>query len=276
MKKIKELLDIVLFGIDGFSNIVLTSLVNSNHSVKLVVCHDYDAEAFKQIKTTCESHDIPVMLVKTVNSPEVISRVVEAKPDICVIAHFERIIKKDLLSIPPMGFINIHPSLLPYYRGLAPQHWPIINGETETGITVHYVDEGTDTGDIILQKRIPLGEDMYVAELHSIWKELYATIVIEAIEHILSGQPCLSQPKGEGSFYAKMRSEPYPLEKEWSVRTAYNWVRAMSLPYDGVYYDDLIIYKAHIKTKDEKVDDEEPVLSFEDGALVADWYDEKE
>ena len=206
MKKKKESLNIVLFGIDGYSNIVLTSLVNSRHSVKLVVCHYYDDEAFKQIKATCVSHNIPIMQVKTVNCSEVASKVKEACPDICVIAHFERIIKKDLLEIPPMGFINLHPSLLPYYRGLAPQHWPIINGEKETGITVHYVDEGTDTGDIILQKRISIGEDMYVAELHSIWKELYKTIVIEAIEHILSGQPCLSQPKGEGSFYAKMKS----------------------------------------------------------------------
>lgn len=64
-----------------------------------------------------------------------------------------------------MGFINLHPSLLPEYRGMAPQHWPIINGESKTGVTVHYVDEGTDTGDIILQEEIELLPTDYVYDL---------------------------------------------------------------------------------------------------------------
>ena len=267
-------LNIVLFGIDAFSDVVLKSLIGSPHHVKLVVCHDYDENAFKKIKTTCDNNNIPVIKVSKVNSPEVVSMVADVKPDLCVIAHFERIIRKELLAIPPMGFINLHPSMLPYYRGLAPQHYPIINGEKEVGITVHYVDEGTDTGDIIVQRIFPLGDDVYVAELHALWLQEYETIVIEAIDNILSGKPVISQKDEKGSFYPKMKSEPYVLDKEWSVRTAYNWVRAMSMPYDGVKYDNFIIFKAHIQAKNEIPDDDEPVLEFSDGNLVADWYDE--
>lgn len=269
----KRSLDIVLFGIDNYSNIVLKSLIDAGHQIKLVVCHNYDEESYEQLKKTCANNNISINRYAKINSEEVISAVKVAKPDICVIAHFERIIRKELLSIPPMGFINLHPSLLPNYRGLAPQHWPIINGESKTGITVHYVDEGTDTGDIILQRVFDLPDNLYVAELQNIWKEQYKTIMVEAINNIIDEKPTISQNGKTGSFYEKMKDEPYPLSRDWSVKTAYNWVRAMSLPYNGVICDNLQIFKAHILEEDENIDDE-PVIQFKDGTLVIDWYDE--
>ncbi|MBR6067768.1 MAG: methionyl-tRNA formyltransferase [Bacteroidales bacterium] len=266
-------LNIVFFGIDGFSNVVLNSLVESEHKVLLVITHPYDDKAFKSLSSTCDKNNIPIIKANKINSDEVVSRVRECSSDLCVIAHFERIIRSELLGIPKLGFINLHPSLLPYYRGLAPQHYPIINGEKEVGITVHYVDEGTDTGDIILQKRYPLSEDAYVADLHMLWMREYKTIVIEAIDLIISHASVIKQSKGEGSFYPKMESKPYPLDKSWTVKEAYNWVRAMSMPYDGVQYDDMVVYKAHILEEGEKPDDDEPILNFCDGALVAEWYE---
>ena len=134
-------LNIVFFGIDGFSNVVLNSLVESEHKVLLVITHPYDDKAFKSLSSTCDKNNIPIIKANKINSDEVVSRVRKCSSDLCVIAHFERIIRSELLGIPKLGFINLHPSLLPYYRGLAPQHYPIINGEKEVGITVHYVDE---------------------------------------------------------------------------------------------------------------------------------------
>lgn len=266
-------LRLVLFGIDAFSNIVLNSLIESTHKVEKVITHPYDDKAFNMLKLTCEKSGIPIIQANKINSKEIIDAVKECAPDICVIAHFERMIKAELLKIPRLGFINLHPSLLPYYRGLAPQHYPIINGEKEVGVTVHYVDEGTDTGDIVLQKRYPLSGDAYVAELHSLWMREYKTIVVEALDMIVNQAPVIKQPKDEGSFYPKMESKPYPLDKNWSVQTAYNWVRAMSLPYDGVLYDDMLVLKAHILEKGETPDEDEPILKFSDGALVAEWYE---
>lgn len=266
-------LKIVFFGIDAFSNIVLNSLIESKHQVLKVITHPYDEKAFRMLKATCDATGIPIIQAARINSPEIVESVAESAPDICVIAHFERIIKRDLLRIPKLGFINLHPSLLPYYRGLAPQHYPIINGEKEVGITVHYVDEGPDTGDIILQKRYPLDEDAYVADLHSLWMKEYRTIVVEALDLIVSKAPVVKQLPGIGSFYPKMADKPYPLEKEWPVRKAYNWVRAMSLPYNGVQYGDYVVFKAHILKDGERPDDDEPILEFSDGALVAEWYE---
>lgn len=269
----KRSLNIVLFGIDAFSNIVLNSLIESDHKVLKVITHPYDEKAFKTLSATCEKNEIPILQANKINSKEIIDSVSECKPDLCIIAHFERIIKPELLRVPKLGFINLHPSLLPYYRGLAPQHYPIINGEKEVGITVHYVDEGTDTGDIILQKRYPLADDAYVADLHSLWMREYKTIVVEALDLIVKQAPVIKQPEGEGSFYPKMESKPYQLDKEWPVQKAYNWVRAMSLPYDGVLYDDMLIFKAHILADGEEPDDDEPILKFSDGSLVAEWYE---
>lgn len=266
-------LNVVFFGIDAFSDIVLNSLIESSHKVLKVITHPYDDKAFNMLKSTCEKSGIPIIQADKINSKEVVDCVSECKPDICIIAHFERIIKPELLRIPRLGFINLHPSLLPYYRGLAPQHYPIINGEKEVGITVHYVDEGTDTGDIILQKRYPLSKDAYVAELHSLWMKEYKTIVVEALDLIVNQVPVVKQPEGEGSYYPKMKSKPYPLDKKWTVRQAYNWVRAMSLPYDGVLYDDMLVLKAHILEEGETPDDDDPILQFSDGSLVAEWYE---
>lgn len=266
-------LNIVFFGIDAFSNIVLNSLISSSHQVSLVVVHPYEEKLFNVLKSTCEKNNIPILLSNKINSEEVMSSVREANPDLCVIAHFERIIKKDLLSIPRLGFINLHPSLLPYYRGLAPQHMPIINGEEKVGITVHYVDEGTDTGDIILQKEYSIDDDIYVADLHALWMNEYKTIVLEAIDKMLNGDPVTEQRYMQGSFYAKMEDKPYTLDKSWSKEAAYRWVRAMSFPYHGVSYDDKIIYKARVMEYGEVLDDEEIELKFCDGSLVAEWFE---
>ena len=191
-------LNIVFFGIDAFSNVVLNSLVESEHKVQKVITHPYDEKAFNMLKSTCEKNGIPIIQANKINSKEIIEAVDDCNPDICIIAHFERIIKPELLRIPRLGFINLHPSLLPYYRGLAPQHYPIINGEREVGITVHYVDEGTDTGDIVLQKRYSLEDDTYVAELHALWMREYKTIMVEALDLIVNHAPVIKQPEGEG------------------------------------------------------------------------------
>lgn len=89
---------------------------------------------------------------KDVNSVEVIRTIQKIKPNLIISVNFNQIIKKELLDIPNLGSINIHASLLPKYRGRAPLNWAILNGEENVGITVHYIDEGIDTGQIILQK----------------------------------------------------------------------------------------------------------------------------
>ena len=171
----------------------------------------YDNLVYKKLEFTSLKNNIPFKRYKEINSEEVFQYVKSCTPDLCVIAHFEKLIKIPILEIPKLGFINLHPSLLPFYRGMAPQHWPIINGEQETGISVHYVDAGIDTGDIIVQERIPISEDMYVSDLQNQWLQIYSHIVLDAINRIINNYPPVKQP-ANGSYYGKIKAEQFILE----------------------------------------------------------------
>lgn len=267
-------LNIVFFGEDSFSDVVLRSLIEAGHYISLVVTPVYNNLVYKRLERTCLTNEITFYRAPKINADETYRRVSEAKPDLCVIAHFERLIKQSLLDIPPMGFINLHPSLLPDYRGMAPQHWPIINREKEAGITVHYVDETADTGDIIIQCVFPIDESMYVSDLQKIWLGYYKTIMIDAIDAILAGMPVREQKNLYGRYYGKLKEEQCVINEKASVLDAYSLVRGVALPYYGASYGNMIIYKAHIRTANEIVDDK-LLIHFYDGDLIIDSYKHK-
>ena len=260
-------LSITFFGEDSFSDIVLKSLIEAGHMVRLVVTPYYENNIYKRMAVTCERRGVPLLRARKINSEEVCESVSSTKPDIGVISHFERLIKKQLLDIPRLGFINLHPSLLPDYRGMSPQHWPIINREKETGITIHYVDETADTGDIILQRRIPLTEDMYVSDLQMRWREEYKTIVVDAIDRILAGAPVIHQKDIPGRYYGKLTDDQRLIDMQGSVHDAYAKVRGLSLPYAGAKIDGKAILRAHIGAEGENPGNG---IRFKDGILIPD------
>ena len=266
--------NIVFWGEDAFSNVVLTSLIQAGYNVKMVVTPLYDNLIYKRLEMTCTRNGIEFIREKPINSDKVYEKVKACEPDLCVICHFERLIKEPILSLPKYGFINVHPSLLPYYRGMAPQHWPIINGEKESGITCHYVDEGTDTGNIIVQRIVPLTDDMYVSDLQRVWLKEYTTLVIEAIDRIRRDEPTREQRHLEGSYYGKLKEEQCVINPKGTIREAYNLVRGVSLPYYGARLDNKIIYRAHIMKDCEDIRDKTTV-AFHDGTLVLDQFKDK-
>jgi methionyl-tRNA formyltransferase len=239
-------LRIIFFGEDSFSAAVLESLI-PHHEVALVVTPYYDSLVYKRLEAICKKADIPLLRTRKINGEDTYQTVKALQPDLCVIAHFERLIKHPLLDVPPMGFINLHPALLPDYRGMAPQHWPLINGEKETGVTVHYVDETADTGDIIIQERISLSPDDYVTDLQKKWLKVYAHIMVEAIERITDSQ---FQPRKQshlsGRYYDKLKEEECVIRKDMTPTEAYNLIRGVSMPYFGARYGNVIIWRAHL------------------------------
>ena len=178
---------IAFLGEDSFSNVVLQSLIDAGHELVLVATPFYENLIYKKLELTSKKYSIPFVRSKNINGSDFIEFVRNKNPDLIVSAHFERLIKKDLLSIPSKGCINLHPSLLPYYRGMAPQHWPIANRENCTAVTVHFIDEGTDTGDIILQKIANINDSMYVSDLLTTFLNIYKYIVRDAVALIEKG-----------------------------------------------------------------------------------------
>lgn len=108
------------------------------------------------LKKFAEDNNIDFLVFENINSVSAVSRLKDYRADLFISMSYDQIIRKDLLKLPPKGFINCHAGALPFYRGRNVLNWVLINGESEFGITVHYIDEGIDTGDIILQKNYPI------------------------------------------------------------------------------------------------------------------------
>jgi len=180
---------IVFLGEDSFSNIVLNSLINKKYNIPLVLSPLYNNLMHKRLELTAKNYGIEYMRNENINSEFIIDKIKKINPDLIITSHFQKLLKKELINIPSIGCINLHPSLLPYYRGMSPQHWPIINGDSKTGITVHFIDEGIDTGKIIIQREIELTENMYVSDLQAIWTIEYQTIMIDALKKVIESPP---------------------------------------------------------------------------------------
>ena len=110
---------------------------------------------------------IPVIQPERLRHPEAMEQLRAWAPDLIVVAAFGQILKPEVLDLPRRGCINVHPSLLPLYRGAAPLNWAIIRGETRTGVTIMQMDEGMDSGDILLQEETVIGPCETVGELHN-------------------------------------------------------------------------------------------------------------
>lgn len=146
------------------------------------------------------------------------------------------LLDKPALSLPDRGALNIHGSLLPLYRGRTPHVWAIINGEKHSGITVHIIDEGCDTGDIVLQRRIEITAEMTGNDLLQIFKGEYPDLVLESLSLVVN--PCFSaklQDDSKAIIFPKRTPDDGGINWNWSSERIANWVRAQALPYPGAF-----------------------------------------
>jgi methionyl-tRNA formyltransferase len=149
----------------------------------------------------------------------------ELAPDLVCVSCFTRRIPASLLAQPRHGFLNLHPSLLPAYRGPHPLFWQFREGVTETGVTLHFMDEGLDTGDVALQAPLTLPEGISGPEAERRAGDLGGKLFVEAIEKLSSGSlPRRPQPPG-GSRYPKPQPADFILNTAWPARRAFNFMR---------------------------------------------------
>jgi methionyl-tRNA formyltransferase len=156
---------------------------------------------------------------------------------------------------------------------MSPQHWPIINGEKKTGVTVHFVDEGIDTGNIIIQKELELTGSEYVFELQNRFKEIYKTIYVEALVKMNQNNLHKVQKHLTGSYYGRLKLSECNLNLDMNISTAYNLIRGVSYPYFGARFNGFIFWRAEIVTNDINLEikfeikDKEGYLYLKDGIL---------
>ena len=166
-------------------------------------------------------------------SSDVISEIRELGPDLIISAYYRKIFPKELLTVSKLGIINIHPSLLPFYRGPVPTAWAILNGEKSFGITIHKVDEGIDTGDIVVQKEYGIDDDETGHELYLRAMELGADLFIDNFEDIINNNIKAKKQSAGGSYFGKLQTRVLINWKD-SAESIKNQVRVRSKPYNPI------------------------------------------
>lgn len=236
---------IAFFGEDAFSVIVLQSLLEAGHEICGVFTPHYDNLIYKRLEGFCLKNNLDFHREKKINSEEVVEKINKLNLDLIVVSHFERILKKPIIDSPRLGCLNMHPSILPNYRGLAPQHWPIINGDKYTGVTVHFIDEGVDTGRIVLQEKVEIDPNDYVFDLQNKFRNIYKFLMKNAVE-LVSKNPDIGliQSNEKGSHYGRLKIEDCIITKEMTTVDAYNLIRGVSFPYFGARFENYRIWSA--------------------------------
>lgn len=187
------MLTIVFMGTPDFAVPALQALHDHHHHVCLVVTQPDRPKGrgrrliASPVKTKAVDLGFPVLQPLAIKCDDVYHQLSALKPDLFVVAAFGHVLNKRLLDLPRLGAINIHASLLPRYRGAAPIHRAIIEGETETGITTMMMDTGVDTGDILLCEKLSITPEDTAASLHDRLSELGASLLINTLEKLESG-----------------------------------------------------------------------------------------
>ena len=188
------------------------------------------------VKVTAERHNLQVYQPERVRKPDFIRTLKELRPHAIVVVAFGQIIPKEVLDLPPCGCINVHPSLLPKYRGAAPIQWALINGEEESGITIMLLDETEDTGDIILQQRVRIGPQESAATLTNRLAFTAATALVEVLEATPSNAPPPHTPQNhdEATHAPKLIKESGRINWTASAVEICNLVRGTAI-WPGAY-----------------------------------------
>ena len=187
------------------------------------------------VKAICERESIPVLQPLKMKAQEFLDALRAWSPDVIAVTAFGRILPPVILTLPPRGCINVHGSLLPKYRGAAPVQWAIIRGERETGITTMLMDEGMDTGAMLLQERVPIHPDDTAGTLASKLAAVGGRLLIETLGQLKAGT---LRPQPQDHSLATMapilKKEDGRVDWTLSAEDIANRVRGLS-PWPGAY-----------------------------------------
>jgi methionyl-tRNA formyltransferase len=156
---------------------------------------------------------------------EAIEALAELRPDVAFVACYDRRLPKPVLDLPGHGFLNLHPSLLPHYRGPHPLFWSFRQGEPVVGVTLHVMDQGLDTGDIVLQTPLALRDGISGAEAEQLLAQAGAELIIQAIQLMVGGDLPRRPQVPSGSYYPAPGSADFELDRTWTARRAFNFMR---------------------------------------------------
>ena len=201
---------VVFMGTPDFAVGTLEALVKAGHEVVLAVTQPDKPKGRGKamqptpVKEAAEAHGIPVYQPVKIRETSCVDYLRTFQPDVIVVVAFGQILPKSILEMPRYGCVNVHASLLPKYRGAAPIQWAVIDGEKETGVTTLRMDEGLDTGDMILKCVVPLDEKETGGSLFDKLSRAGADLLIETLRQLENGTAVFTKQDSSQSTYAGM------------------------------------------------------------------------
>lgn len=258
-------LRIVFMGTPDFAVTILKGLLDNGHKVVAVItAPDRPSGRGRKlnesaVKKYASSQNLPVLQPTNLKNEDFIKELKNYKANVQVVVAF-RMLPKVVWDMPEYGTFNLHASLLPDYRGAAPIHWAIINGEKKTGVTTFFIDDKIDTGEIILQKETAIREDETVGELHDTLMYLGSDLVNETINLIAANSiSTYKQPDIEEKTAPKLFPENCKINWNEDIHTIYNKIRGLN-PFPAAWTiltngDQEIIVKIYAVSKIEEAHD---------------------
>lgn len=218
---------IIFIGQAAFGKDALNELIEKGESVSGVITLPDRGGQINPIKELAEQHNISVIQPARLKDANAIEWVRSLSPDLLVLAFVTQFVPKEMIDLSTHGGINYHPSLLPKYRGGSAMNWAIICGETETGVTIHQIDEGVDTGPIVLQEKVEIAPDDSLKSLY--FKKLYPMgirMVAEAVRLIREGiADPISQDHAQASFQPVIKESDVIIDWSQPTQQIYNLIR---------------------------------------------------
>ncbi|AWH89111.1 bifunctional UDP-4-amino-4-deoxy-L-arabinose formyltransferase/UDP-glucuronic acid oxidase ArnA [Limnobaculum parvum] len=217
----------------------LDALISAGYEIQAIFTHvDNPGENtfFSSVAHKGAEMGIPVYAPEDVNHPLWVSRIHEFSPDIIFSFYYRKLLCDDILSLAPKGAYNLHGSLLPRYRGRAPVNWVLVQGETETGVTLHQMTIKADAGGIVGQLKVAIDNEDTALTLHAKLRDAAAELLAEQLPAIKRAQFSLSpQDESQACYFGRRQPEDGDIHWDAPAQTVYNLIRAVTKPYPGAF-----------------------------------------
>lgn len=223
---------ILFFGDGQWAGETLRRLLAEGHDILLVVERTSPTDA--ALADAARLHGINLVRPANVNGAAFVKEIASLAADLNVSVSYDQILKPQIVATAPLGFVNLHAGMLPFYRGRSVVNWALINGETEIGVTAHFVDSGIDTGDIVAQVSLPiLWTDTYADVLAKLIAAI-PELAVQAVADIGSGRATRRPQHGlPGTYFPARRPGDEWIDWSDSSRNIYNKIRAITRPGPG-------------------------------------------
>lgn len=225
---------VIFMGTPDFAVPCLENLIHSKHEVVAVFSQPDKPVGRKQVltppavKVCAVNNNIPVFQPNSLKNSDAFDIINGYKPDVIIVVAYGKILPDDILTAAKYGCINVHASLLPKYRGAAPIQWAVLNGDKETGVTIMQMDNGLDTGDMLLTVKTEIGENETSAELFDRLSDIGAEALVEVLDDIDNyRESVVPQSKNDFGYASKITKELSSIDWSKSAQNIHNQVRGL-------------------------------------------------